>query len=212
MIEGTNEIRSFGELRPSVSGNKTTTRHNCSAILVCMIWLLVALSPAPAPAQTGEYDVKAVALSRIAQYIEWPEQADQGDDSGTFVISVLGQNPFGSALEDAYLSREQKIKNRRVEIRYLEDIDDIDGCHILFISCSEKDRLDDILSHTEGQPLLTIGDTEGFGESGVHINFYLAKGKIRFELNEMSAEVAGFHVDFRLRNIARIVGRERGDG
>ncbi len=161
-------------------------------------------------AQMGEYDIKAVFLSRIAEFVEWPEQTGTVDDSKPFVIVVIGNSPFGTVLDDVYLSGERKIKNRKVDIQYFSNINQIEHCDLLFISKSEGKKLDDILLHVKGKPILTVGDSDRFGEKGVHFNFYTINNKTRFEINEFTTTSDGFEIDFRLRKIGKVVGRNEG--
>ncbi len=163
------------------------------------------LSPTCTYSQTSEYEVKAVLLGRIAQYIEWPQDSTNARSNDTIVISVLGKNPFGTILNKVYAPDGQKIKEKIVRIRYIQSIRQIETSQILFIATSEKGQLKEILQYIKNKPILTIGDTNDFGEAGVHLNFYLADNKTRFELNESSANTAGLQVDYRLRAIAKIV-------
>jgi len=158
---------------------------------------------------TTEYDVKAVFLKTISQYIQWPEIVTIEDKTQPFVIVVIGKNPFGSVLEDIYKNKKQKIKDRSVEIRYVEEIDQIGSCHMLFIAQSEQKYIEKILKSVNDQSVLILADSQGFGERGVHINFYTYQKSIKFELNEYAMVKAGFKVDYRLRNIAKIVGSRK---
>ncbi|MCP4692871.1 MAG: YfiR family protein [Desulfobacterales bacterium] len=176
-----------------------------------MILMHISLAPSNSWAQTGEYDVKAIVLWKIAQYIEWPGGTNAVDETSPFVIAVLGKNPFGASLENYYLTKKRKIKNRKVIIRYLSEMDRMDRFHVLFISKSEEKRIDDILSRVKGKSTLTVGDTKNFGKKGVHINFYVKKRKVQFEVNESAAAAEKFKVDYRLRTIAKIVGGKKGE-
>lgn len=169
------------------------------------------LLPSNLSAQTNEGYLKAVILWKTTQYIEWPEDADINDKSTPFTIGVIGENPFGTALQDLYLSGGQKIKGKPVEIIYVYEFNQIDQCDILFISASEKKNLEDILTYTKDKAILTIGDTKKYGVNGVHINFYISMNKTRFELNESSIAEEGFKVDYHLRNIAKLVGSRKGE-
>lgn len=160
--------------------------------------------------QTSEYHVKSVFLWRIAKYIDWPTQSKITDESKPLILSILGKDNFGKVLELVYSSRDKKIKNKIVKIQYITELSQIKGCNILYISYSERRRLDKILSYVKGKPILTVGDTKNYGKKGVHINFYSDQNKTKFELNESSAISEGFKIDYRLRNIAKIVGKRMG--
>jgi hypothetical protein len=165
------------------------------------------VTPLSAVTQQSEYTIKAVFLEHFTRFIEWPESVEIADDSFPFYVAVIGENPFGSILDQIY--SEQKIKNRRVEIHYFSTPDEITDCHILFISGSNKEILTEILSYTKDKPILTVSDTKGFAESGVLINFYLAGNKIKFEINERAVHESGLVMSYRLLSLARIVNQVR---
>lgn len=163
--------------------------------------------PISAVAQQSEYTIKAVFLEHFTRFIEWPESFEIADTSYPFYVAVIGENPFGSILDQIY--SDQKIKNRKVEIQYISTPDEITDCHILFISSSNKEILPEILSRTRNKPILTVSDTNGFAEHGVLINFYLTGSKIKFEINEKAVHESGLVMSYRLLSLARIVDQVR---
>ena len=181
---------------------KNTKRPIYLLILVCGLFL-----PLFASTQQSEYTIKAVFLEHFTRFIEWPESIEIADTSQPFYVAVLGENPFGSILDQVY--SEQRIKNRRVEILYFATPDEITDCHILFISSSNKEILSDILAITRDKPILTVSDTEGFAENGVLINFYLSGNRIKFEINEKAVHESGLVMSYRLLSLARIVEQAR---
>lgn len=163
--------------------------------------------PLSAVAQQSEYTIKAVFLEHFTRFVEWPESFEITDTSYPFYVAVIGENPFGSILDQVYA--DQKIKNREVEIQYISTLDEISDCHILFISSSNKKILPEILSRTRDKPILTVSDTNGFAENGVLINFYLDGNKIKFEINERAVHESGLVMSYRLLSLARIVNQVR---
>lgn len=161
-------------------------------------------------AQTSEYEMKAVFFKTISQYVEWPATSDISDKTQPFTIAVLGQNPFGTILDDVYINGKRQIEDKDVHILYIENISELKQCHILFIAGSEAKHLEDVLSFVKDKPILTFADSKRFGEKGVHVNFFISNNKTRFELNESAALEAGIKVDFRLRKIALLVGQTKG--
>lgn len=176
-------------------------------MIFCIVCFLVSLS---AVAQQSEYTIKAVFLEHFTRFIEWPDSSQTADASSPFVLSVIGENPFDSILEQVYA--EQRIKNREVIIRYISTPDEISDCHMLFIASSAAEILSEILSNTRDKPILTVSDTNGFAAKGVLINFFLAGDKIKFEINEKAAHESGLVMSYRLLNLARIVNPGRGIG
>ena len=165
--------------------------------------------PLSAIAQQSEYKIKAVFLEHFTRFIEWPKSSGVADPSTPFIIEVIGENPFGSILDEIYT--KQKIKNKKVEIRYISTPDEIADCQILFISNSSRNILPEILSRTRNKPILTVSDTKGFAQKKVLINFYLSGDKIKFEINEEAVHESGLVVSYMLLNLARIVNPVRGE-
>jgi hypothetical protein len=63
-----------------------------------------------------------------------------------------------------------------------------------------------ILRETEGRPVLTIGDTDGFAQAGVILNLYTFDQRVRIEANTTAAARAGLRLSSQLLRLARIVG------
>lgn len=174
-----------------------------SRVLLSFFLIAASGSLAADAQQAAEYQLKAEFLERFTRFIEWPSLAG---DSGPFLIGVVGRNPFGAHLEQIAASR--RVKGRRVEVVYFDDAAKIADCHVLFISSSEKERLQSILSLTRSKPILTVSDTSGFASAGVLINFYAAGESVRFEINEAAVERSGLRVSSKLFKLARLVGPE----
>jgi hypothetical protein len=172
--------------------------HGLSSIV-----LLVLLAVSSAGGQDREYRMKAVFLDKFTHFVQWPADAVVADTSAPFVVGVIGDNPFGSALEKIYAQR--RIKQKAVEVRYQVDLDAVTECNLLFIARSAADRLPAIIARTADKPILTIADTRGFAERNVLINFYRHEDKVKFEINERAVHTSGLTFSYLLLNLARIV-------
>ncbi len=86
---------------------------------------------------TREYDLKAAFLFNFAQFVEWPASAFVSADE-PFTIGVLGEDPFGAALDDVI--RNERVNGRPLVVRRCRSVDDSKGCQILFISKSESPK------------------------------------------------------------------------
>lgn len=165
-----------------------------------LLFLLLTVLPAYSSSQPMEYLLKAGFLEKFARFTDWPEARSDS----VFSISVIGESPFDSSLEELYTT--EKIKNRPVKIRYISAPAEIDGSDILFIAGSETKNLDAILQVTRAKPILVVGDTKNFGERGCHINFYItAKGTLHFEINLAKVKESGLHMQLVLLEIAKII-------
>lgn len=178
-----------------------------------LLVLLVAAAltaEAPLRAQSsksmGEYEIKAAFLYNFARYVEWPAGSLPGG-SDAFVVTVLGEDPFGDAL-DAIL-RDRTIHDRRLTVRRVARVEDVGESQILFISRSESEDLPRILQRLETAPILTVGETALFAERGGMIGFRRDGERIGFDINVSSTERAGLRVSSQLLKLARIVGAGR---
>lgn len=152
-------------------------------------------------AQVSEYEYKAAFIERFTRFVEWPMEFDR--DSDTFKIIVIGETPIREPLNELFESTN--IKNIEVEIKYTNKIQDIKEANLVYISASEKIRIDQILSITNNLPILTISCAEGFGANGIHINMYMEDNYIRYEINEKSIKKSNLNVSSLLLNSAKIV-------
>ena len=141
----------------------------------------------------------------------WPAQPE-GSPAAAFPICVLGENPFGQAL-DKTMSGE-KLGGMTVAARHIERPQDALGCRILFISRSEGQNLRMILEVLGDAPVLTVSDMPDFVRHGGMIQFVLQDDKVRFSVNLNSASRAGLTLSSQLLKVASSVyGRPpSGDG
>lgn len=149
-----------------------------------------------------EYQVKAAFLLNLAKFTDWPPPSP-GESAGSFVIGVLGEDPFRNALEDVL--KGQTLKGRKLVLRRLQAVDDASACHLLFISRSEKDRLPALLIALEKKSVLTISDFEGFCQRGGMINLMVSgDGTIKPEINPEAARAAGLQFSSKLLKLPTI--------
>jgi len=81
----------------------------------------------------------------------------------------------------------------------------VKDCHILFISRSERPRLEQILAHLQGRSVLTVSDLEDFARQGGVIRFVLVEDKVRLRINLEAAKAAGLTISSKLLRPAQIV-------
>jgi len=171
--------------------------------------LCALVAPARLAAQTSPYTPyqhKALYLYNFAKFTEWPKEAF-ADENAPFVLGILGQDPFGKDIE---IIKGKTVKNRRLEVKYYSTVQEIAGCHLLFISSSETGRLAETLKALEKSSVLTIAETEGFLEQSGIIKL-VAEQKtsgsqtVAFEINLVAAGKANLKLDTQLLKLARQV-------
>ena len=124
-------------------------------IFLCLIAGALAFAPEKIRAQSAvskEYQIKAAFLFHFAQFVEWPS-ADSTNADAPFVVGVLGENPFGGALDE--IVKGETIANRKIAVQYSQRAEDLKNCQIVFVCKSEKARLSRILEELNGNNLLT---------------------------------------------------------
>jgi hypothetical protein len=67
-----------------------------------------------------------------------------------------------------------------------------------------KNNISEIIAYTKNKPILTIGDTPGFRQAGVHINFFYDRLTLSFEINEAAAKAAGLNISYHLSKMGKI--------
>jgi len=166
---------------------------------------LFLVDPHVAEAQvdtTREYQIKAAFLYNFVQFVKWPGTTFSSSDS-PFYIGILGDDPFGSALSDTVAG--ESIDGHRLSVMRSPRIEELEGCQVIFICRSEGSNLDAILAHLKSKPILTVSELEGFAVKGGDIDFYLAGGKVRFEINPQSARQCGLKMSSQLLSLGKIV-------
>jgi hypothetical protein len=152
-------------------------------------------------APAAEYQLKAVFLYNFAQFVDWPAQAFS-DAQAPLVIGILGDDPFGSYLEETV--RGEKVNGHSLVVQRFRRASDAKNAHVLFISQSETDRLDQILATLRGRPILTVGDTEDFCVRGGMVRLLNEKNKIRMRINLEPVKSAGLAVSSKLLRVADV--------
>lgn len=146
-----------------------------------------------------EYEVKAAFIYNFLNLIDWPINQEFND---TINLCVVGKNQFGTTLENVDYS---VIGNKTLTVKYVQSFQDIGDSNVVFVSSSEKRRLKQIHQTLTDTNVLTIGDTKGFAQQGVIINFYIKDDNVHFEINVDAAKRAGLKISSKLLRLSKIV-------
>lgn len=184
--------------RPSVPRWRLATplRRPLGALLALAL-AVAPLSPARAT-DLDEYRVKSALICSFARFAQWPA-ATAGADTSVLRVMVLGDADVQQALRAI---DGQQVGARRIRIEELPRSNDPAGADILFVAESERDRWSKVQLAMAGAPILTIGEMNGFLESGGIINLVKAEKKIRFYVNLDHARAAGVALSSRILNLA----------
>jgi hypothetical protein len=150
----------------------------------------------------SEYQIKALFLFNFAKYVDWPAETFPTTNA-PITIGVLGQDNFKDALKHAIEGKT--VDGRAIVFKHVTTDAEAGGCHILFVSSSEKPRLDEILGKTRALPVLTVGEHDQFLEKGGIINFTLKEGNVRLQVNLDAARRAKVEISSKLLSVAEVV-------
>ncbi len=153
---------------------------------------------------TDEYKVKAAFLYNFAKFVVWPPQSLK-NPSDPIVIGVLGKDPFGGVL--AATAAGKTLDGHPFQVRDVADALQAAACQILFISSSERKRLEPLFNQLGGLPVLTVGETDNFAAEGGVINFKIEGGTVRLQINVEAARRQQLHISAKLLSLAEVMGK-----
>jgi hypothetical protein len=185
-----------------------------AAFVLAVVSLLCA-GGAGAPRLALEYELKAVFIYKLVHFVDWPD--DVLAPGKPLVIGVLGRDPFGGSLRSAFAAGGPS--GRKVVLRHFAQADDLEPCHVLFVSRSERARTCALVDSLATQATLTIGDFHGFGAQGGVVTLTMDDKRVRVAINRDASRRAGLRISSKLLRLALPVsGRacsdapSRGDG
>jgi hypothetical protein len=179
--------------------NHSVRKRLDQLFLICAFLLCSAIKSDAQTNTSPEYQLKAVFLFNFAQFVDWPPKAFP-DPQAALVIGVLGDDPFGSYLDETV--RGEKVNNRPLLVQRYRRVAEIRTCQVLFISPSETDRLEQILTGLKGRNILTVGDSEDFALRGGMIQLVTEKNKIRMRINLEAVKSASLTISSKLLRVA----------
>lgn len=187
---------------PGLWGNRSSLPRRTIA---SVLWLLFAASSVFGQEKPGEYQVKAAYLYNFGRFVEWPAKVTNAT-TGPFTICVLGEDPFGQAL-DATLAGEMRGNQKVAAKRISSPLESVD-CQILFISSSEAKRLNKIVEALGNSAVLTVSDIPQFLQRRGMIQLVLEGDRIRFEVNLTATQRAGLTLSSELLKVATAVRKD----
>jgi hypothetical protein len=170
-------------------------------LVICAAILAGAPVGTHADTPASEYAVKAAIVFKIAKFVSWPETAGSGDTSALSICLPEG-DPIGPSIDA--LSGE-KIQGRRIEVQRLSTINTVTSeCEILYMSRPTVERHGQLLNRIAEAPVLTIGDSRNFVNSGGIIALEIRQSRVQFAINVRASQRAGLDISAQLLQLATI--------
>ena len=176
-----------------------------AAVLVCAS-LLGAPSGSsfaqPEPPPLFEQEVKASFIYTVAKFVDWPETAF-GAPGAPMVFAILGDDLIGDALQRVVEGKS--VKGHPVAVVRAATLDDLAGCHVLFLGRSEGPRLREILDRLRGSNILTVSEAERFALHGGVMELLLDQNMVRFEVNVDAASRSRLAISSKILRLGKVV-------
>ncbi len=142
--------------------------------------------------------IKAAFVSNVIRYVTWPANATAADNE--ICIGVLGRSTPGNAWQSL---NGRAVNGKKLRLRISTDIQDLDNCQVVFIDTSERKSTVRAISHLGNDPVLTIGDSEGFiSHDGGMIKVVSGGGRLSFSISLRRARNAGLTISSHLLKLA----------
>ena len=168
-------------------------------MLLLLLMLFAQVTDAQSTA-TKEYRVKAVFLFNFSQFVEWPATAFTGP-SAPFVIGILGDDPFGTYLDETVAN--EKVNGHPLVVQRYRDVRDVKNCQILFISFADAEKTRENLLAVNNH-ILTVSDRDNFVRMGGMIRLFTENNKIRLQINPDAARSAELSISSKLLRVSDI--------
>ncbi len=150
-------------------------------------------------ARAQETKFIALYLYNFTKYVDWPQEHKQGE----FVIGVVGSSQVHNELMQ--LAQGKPVGTQTITVRSFKNVDEVSGCHILFLSEAYSRRVNQAVVRMEKSAPLIVTQLEGATLHGSAINFVIRDETMKFELKKSNATRFGLRVHSRLDNLAIVI-------
>lgn len=174
------------------------TIRRCVRLSAYALMLFVGLWSAPVPANPPEviYQIKASYVYNFLQFVNFP--VETLDPDGQIRVCLLGQDRFGSALDEIDDATTPQGKIHVLRLGPYNPSVSLDACNVLYLTVSEARKAGTILARVDPHRVLTIGEFSPFINQGGLIELYQANDSIRFRINDSLVKETQFKVAAQL--------------
>ena len=172
-------------------------RRLVSRLIYCMVFT-ITFSPIVSAEGFKPYEVKAVYLFRIANFIQWHDESSM--DSVQFC--VMGNQKVA----DTLISITNGKSIRSLPIGVQQNISP--ECNIAYLSDVERGSIETELNSNDISPnMVTISDTLNFTELGGVIELTRIDNKIKPKINLTNAKRGNYIIGSNLLRISIVEGK-----
>ncbi len=130
-------------------------------------------------AETSMSDAQAMFIYNFIRYVNWPQHPIQD----RYVIGVVGSTPVYTSLEK--YTKDRLVGGKSVQVTFCNRDEDMQKCHILYISQSQRKSLEGITKKLQGTSCLTVFDNcsrTRYSSSAI-IDLVMVDRSLKFRLN-----------------------------
>ena len=167
--------------------------------LVLLILIFHSINISTAIATTAsEYEVKAAFIYNFTKLTQWIKGTKE---KNYITLCIHHDHPFDNHIDKL---SEKKALDKSIKIMKITNNKSIPSCDLLFIGKKNRALMDNDNRIFTSNSILTIGNYEGFVESGGIIGFYQNDDKINFNINIKKAKESDLLIDDRLLKYGNI--------
>jgi hypothetical protein len=170
-------------------------------LLLCPLCLIGSCGVLRAQEVNQEYQLKAAFLVNFSRFITWPEQAFSPEQP-EITFCIAGKNPFGTTLD---VVENKKVNGRNIKVLYVDSLQKLPQCHLLFVSKSEYNNLGSFLSRISKNPVVTVSDIPRFVDAGGSIEFVIKEDRLSFIINNSDLKQRGIQASASMLDLATSV-------
>lgn len=161
----------------------------CAFLLALIALSIPTLTHYVHAAEFKPYQIKAVYIFRIANFVRWNNEPKMENLS----FCIIGDKQIEAVLET--IIKDKAIRGMNLQ---LANADKSNSCDIVYISSNQKlSKLDNFDDHT-----LTISDKAGFTQKGGVIELKASGKKIKPRINITNANLNEYTIGSNLLRIA----------
>lgn len=163
---------------------------------VAALALALAAGAARASDRQDPHDVEAAMLVNLVKFVSWPGGTRP---AGDLRVCAVGAPRLAAALSALAL------RGVPVEVVEVRSPAGAARCHVAILGRALDDDLEDAAERLGAARVLTVAAQPDAARRGVHVNFVLEGGRVRFEVNLGAVRRAGLEISSKLLRLARVV-------
>jgi hypothetical protein len=169
---------------------------------LALAFLLCVAAVIPAAAQTATASsLRSAFLFNFAKFTQWPAEALP--PAAPLVICVLGDPAVAAELEQS--ARNQILEGHRIVVWKGLGEGSVQSCHMLYVAAAVERQVQASLDTVRNAPVLTVGESSLFAETGGSVQLFRENDRMRFAVNIDAVQRQKLHLSAQLLSLAKVI-------